>query len=270
MVYLKSEVSEPSDPAPALTRGIEILKLLEGEGALALEAITQKTGWPKSSVSRIMQSLVYVGVVRRDASTLEYLATYRLIPFASSETDLRQYCSDELLHLARTCEQTAELYVLEDERIVMLDRCEPENQELCVRARIGTTRDLNDAEALTLTAMAFSIEEGKWPTGPLWYWESGKKKKITGRKLVGALHQIRDSLEAKDFEFNPNGVRRYVAPIFDAEMKMVAMLAVAQVYRPDAEEVSEKIMNAVRDSAEALTGGLSGPAILNEEDHYQL
>lgn len=66
---------ESNDPAPALGRGLRLLRLLDG-GAWRLEDLVRATALPRSSLARILDSLAANGCVRRDG--FRWQATARL------------------------------------------------------------------------------------------------------------------------------------------------------------------------------------------------
>jgi DNA-binding IclR family transcriptional regulator len=71
------------DATPALTRGIALLRLLENGEALSLEAVARQTGWPKSSLSRLLATLAELGLVARDSGHRTHRALMRLVPLAA-------------------------------------------------------------------------------------------------------------------------------------------------------------------------------------------
>ena len=76
-----------ADPAPALGRGIAILRHLEQEGSCSLEQLARHFRWPKASLLRLTESLRQAGVVVRDPLTKRYRALVQLVgPLASEPT----------------------------------------------------------------------------------------------------------------------------------------------------------------------------------------
>lgn len=77
-----------ADPAPALGRGIAILRHLEREGSCSLEQLARHFRWPKASLLRLTESLRQAGVVVRDPLSKRYRALVQLVgqPMAQSSS----------------------------------------------------------------------------------------------------------------------------------------------------------------------------------------
>jgi hypothetical protein len=85
-----------TDPAPALGRGIAILRHLEQQGSCSLEQLARHFRWPKASLLRLTESLRQAGVVVRDPLSKRYRALVHLVGQPTSESD----------HLPQSAERT--------------------------------------------------------------------------------------------------------------------------------------------------------------------
>src|SRR4051812_28853893 len=74
---------EDGDPAPALGRGLHILRLLDGRPGSTLEDLVRATAWPRSSLARLLASLERNGAVSR-ADGRGWRATALLAPTADA------------------------------------------------------------------------------------------------------------------------------------------------------------------------------------------
>lgn len=249
MVFWSEDKPVDLDPAPALTRGLELLQLLEEKGPSSLEHLTNETGWPKSSVSRLLTSLSYSGVVERHPTSKRFSATFRLVPITPGESDLRKVCSEELYHLAKASEMTAELHVFDGEYIVLADRCEPPEALSSARLQIGSTRDLSEFEATVQIVIAYALEKDKWPKASLRICQDGAESFITPDQISDVIRDVRGCRVAMDFGFNPYGVRRIASPLFSAGESFVGIVALAQVQTPRANELGPQLADMVHDSA---------------------
>lgn len=72
------------DPAPALGRGIAILRHLELNGSCSLEQLARHFRWPKASLLRLTESLRRAGVVLRDPATKRYHSLVQLVAVAAT------------------------------------------------------------------------------------------------------------------------------------------------------------------------------------------
>jgi DNA-binding IclR family transcriptional regulator len=72
------------DPAPALGRGIAILRHLDEQGSCSLEQLARHFHWPKASLLRLTESLRRAGVVQRDTTTKRYRSLVQLVTVAAA------------------------------------------------------------------------------------------------------------------------------------------------------------------------------------------
>ncbi|MEM9444894.1 MAG: helix-turn-helix domain-containing protein [Verrucomicrobiota bacterium] len=256
MVFIK-DPEEVHDPAPALTRGLDILQILEEEGPASLEFLSQHTGWPKSSIARLLQSLENYGAIVRDSFTKLYTTQLRLIPSSPEETLLRDLCRTELQELSEAIDLTVELYAYQDSRIILKEIIEPEAPALRLTLKVGDSHDLLQYGALSLQVLSFILPEEAWPQDNLWYYQQGKKKKVTGRKLVESINATRHDRVAYDEEFNEFGIRRFTAPIFSHDQSLTAILSIAQTWTPLADKDIHHLAQAAQNSASRLSDSFS-------------
>jgi IclR family transcriptional regulator, KDG regulon repressor len=114
---------------PAVEKALDILALLRKEGReLNLAEISKATGSHKSSVQRLMTTLSHHGFVTRDEMTKRYslgitLAEYGRV--ALNNLDIRQLAKPFLQALVEYSGETAVLAILNDTKMVMVDKREP-------------------------------------------------------------------------------------------------------------------------------------------------
>ncbi|MBD3244134.1 MAG: helix-turn-helix domain-containing protein [Chitinivibrionales bacterium] len=217
--------------APALIRGIHILRLLETEPPLTLEAVASKTGIPKASALRLLQTLCDLQLVERDQSRKTYAPLARLVPVAGS-ADKRKRVQDVLLRLAKESEHTAEWYVPAEQGMVLVQRREPHMQQVHVVARIGFVRPWHgELDAVACVAWAHAGKRADAADGFWVYDRNGNRATLTTRQVDSLLVQARKDGCASDEHYNTNGVRRVAAAVLhDGELSGV--LALAGSYRP--------------------------------------
>lgn len=230
-----SPKSTEDSAAPALSRGLALLKLLNQKGSLSLEEATAEARWPKSSVARLLDVLEKEGLLFRDPQTRRYTAIYELARKESIENLLRQLAPASLQTLANQTHQTAELHLVDcDESgspgLIILDQFEPADAVVHVRARIGNRRDLTELDATTQVLQAF--KDVPLSTRGRWVWRQGKKTKMTAQEQQHLIHQARKNNLGLDVGINTHGVYRYAVPICDAHQHLRAVLVLAQLCTP--------------------------------------
>lgn len=240
----------PKDPAPALSRGLELIELLSVEGQASLEQLAKAAGWPKSSILRYLQALAGAGVVRQDerSKAWQLLKVLRSLP--AEESDRFGSYRRRLAGLAGETGHCAELYSVSGRSIELIDRADPDVGEVSLNARIGFVRDLGELEATVLIYSAFS----DFPVSGMrfWRWQGGEKVAVSARERDRAIAQARRTRHARDFEFNSNGIRRYAAPVL-RNGHLVGILAIAQRQTPRANAEEPTIRSALQT--------ISGPSV---------
>ncbi|MEM1211040.1 MAG: helix-turn-helix domain-containing protein [Planctomycetota bacterium] len=221
------------DPAPALTRGLSLLRRLGEGGAKTLEELARESGWPKTSVLRCLQSLERMGAVRRDPMDRRFSAVVRLMRAdeASARAALVERYAGELRRLAEGSGQTAELHAWDGAVLTLIDRREAASAEVTAIARVGFRRDLLELDALTQCVMGWA----GWRPGKgqrQWAWDRGVMQWLTRRAVDGVVEGVLQRGGAIDLGINPHGVRRYARPLLYEGGALEGVLAVAQVCGP--------------------------------------
>ncbi|WP_432798199.1 helix-turn-helix domain-containing protein [Poriferisphaera sp. WC338] len=229
------------DPAPALTRGLVVLRLLGHEGSMTLAEVATKTGWPKSSLMRLLQSLTASGVVDRDGLTRRYHAVVRLIPTRSEVEELRRAASGRMTPLSEAIGHTVELHHFDGYQLEMIDRCEPRELEVSARARIGFKRDLREVDALTQIVKAYGSPSVEWPTDGYWAWQDGDKQQVDTISITNMTQTVHRTQIGIDLGYNYGGVMRIATPVLGANGKLVGVLAVALVHHPHKQKKIDRI-----------------------------
>ncbi len=245
------------DPAPALTRGLAILAALTSKGASTLEALVSETGFPKTSVLRLLSALCDCGAVERDELTKRYSAKISLTQRVETGMTLIHRAREVMSGLSQQFGHTCELYRKLAGGLTMIERVEPDTVTVTATARIGHYRDLTEIESLDLVYRSWADDAQQAPRKQLWQWdEHCKAQPIKINKLNQLVRQTTSQGYAFDLTINPNGVRRYSVPIFDQHdsQTLWGILTMAQVVHPANPQPNTQIINALTDAGEILSG----------------
>lgn len=223
--------------APALTRGLALLRDLAAEGASSLEQISRRCGWPKSSCLRLLAALEAAGCVTREAQSKRYAALVQLQPIAGGTVAIATLLQD----LAQATGCTAECWRWRHDRLHLDERRVPEGTEVAVRAKIGFARGLGEAEAVTQIAFAHLVPRRAWPRAIHVASPAGGDVPIRRAELDRLLTGVRDGGVAIDCAPNANGVRRYAQLHPGGE----AIIALAQACGPRATEADPALVTAL-------------------------
>ncbi len=131
----------------ALARGIAVFETLAeaDEHGLGPSAIAETAGIDKATATRILHTLMDTGYVQQDETTRRYRLTGKIVRLAQgvrSQFDLRTMARPYLRRLNEKLNETVHLGVMEDLRIVYLDKLESTNSIQLVSA-VGQTMPLH-------------------------------------------------------------------------------------------------------------------------------
>ena len=110
----------------ALGKGLRVLEALaNGKGPMRLSHLAADLDMQKSSVHRVLQTLVEAGYVTREAGTDRYLATLKIWEMGSAIVDvlpIKRLAAPVLFDLHRRTGETVSLSVLDGDDVVYLDK----------------------------------------------------------------------------------------------------------------------------------------------------
>jgi DNA-binding IclR family transcriptional regulator len=163
-------MSSSDEPAVTrtLARGLDVLEALANadEGGLGPSAVGQQVGLDKATVTRLLRTLIELGYVTQDEATRRYHLTGRILWLAHRATihlDLRTVVRPHLLALRDELGETVHLGVMEDLRVVYVDKIEADHSLQLVSA-IGQTMPLHSTSLgkAMLAALPDEEREGKY------------------------------------------------------------------------------------------------------------
>jgi DNA-binding IclR family transcriptional regulator len=219
---------------PGLIRGIELLQILTDHEAGSLEDMVRWSGYPRTSVHRLLSTLVALNIIEKSSVTRKYHPLKSLRPL-SEETrlDFENLLAEQMEALGCKTGLTVEWYVETKEGAVLARRFQTPDLQVHVVARPGFLRTWKgelDAVAQVLRAFA--------PNGPnqwsgMWtYEEDGRKRPLKATDARRITQQTASNGIGVDPHFNSNGIRRIAAPVL-SDHRLEGILALAMHYTPD-------------------------------------
>lgn len=253
----RSANADPTDPTPALTRGLDLLQRLGRDGPQLLERLAAVAALPKSSTLRLLTGLERLALVARDPVTRRWHARVALVARRDDEAEaarLRQVLSD----LARASGHAAEAWAWDGAQVTLIDRADPEDRAEAVRARIGFARPAVELDAVMLAIFAHL------PNGPAWL--PRHTQSIDRRQVQVARTAVQPQLDAArqhgvvaDPGTNEYGVRRFAAPWTIAGGGLRGAIALAQGGGLPIGGEDDRLLALVRDGAARLGPGRMRP-----------
>lgn len=131
----------------ALSRGLRVLEALAGsvEPALGPSAVARAVGLDKATVIRLLRTLAEAGYVAPEEKTGRYRVTGKILWLAhgvNARLDLRSVARPHLVALRDMLGETVHLGVMEDLRVVYVEKLEAANSVQLVSA-VGQTMPLH-------------------------------------------------------------------------------------------------------------------------------
>ncbi|MBI3943937.1 MAG: IclR family transcriptional regulator [Chloroflexi bacterium] len=126
----RSDNSSDNQLVRTLARGLRILDVLKDRGTSTLTEIATELAIDKSTVYRLLNTLVELGFVDRDADSQKYRLSVKLIEHGrrvATDLELRRVALPYLERLRETCGETVSLTMLRDDRVVWVEVLEGRN-----------------------------------------------------------------------------------------------------------------------------------------------
>ncbi|TDE69517.1 IclR family transcriptional regulator, partial [Streptococcus vicugnae] len=125
-------------------KAADILDTLAKQGGKSLQQLSSETEITTSNLSKILETLMYIGYVIRDADKLYYLGS-KFLEYQTQNIEAQRLLAISrpcLEKLQKTVDETVHLSVLENNKVVYIDKLEPSNKALYMSSRVGLSRDL--------------------------------------------------------------------------------------------------------------------------------
>ncbi|RUV68578.1 IclR family transcriptional regulator [Mesorhizobium sp. M5C.F.Cr.IN.023.01.1.1] len=129
-------------PVRALSRGLSVIEMMaRASVSLGPSVIAEATGLDRATTSRLLQTLIDDGYVRR-TSHGNYSLTSKLLELSSSSgiaLGLREIARPFMRELRDMNDETVHLGILESDRIVYIEKLEPTHQRVALITSVGQT-----------------------------------------------------------------------------------------------------------------------------------
>jgi DNA-binding IclR family transcriptional regulator len=214
---------------PAVDRASRIMLMLSTDArGMTLAEIASATGWHKSSIHKIVITLIRHGFLERNESTKRYMLGIELVRCGQSVlNNLHSNNSAKLFlqELADYSKETATLAILRGTKMVIVDVVESPG-ELRVSPPIGTM-DSVTAKSNGKAVLAFLPEDQvdeiiKKEGLPANTWNSITKEKLYRSELFS----VREQGYAVDSEEFQDGISAVSAPVFNSEGHALGTLSI--------------------------------------------
>lgn len=214
----------------SVERTLTILEVLSDyDNGIGITEISEKVDLHKSTVYRLLFTLINKGYVEQDEETSKYKITFKLFELGSKKVeklDLLNCSKPYTKALMESVNEVVHLVIREDAEIIYIDKVEA-NNTISMSSRIGKRIPMY-CTATGKAILAFLPEDEV-----LKVWNNSKIIKLTENTNTDfilfkkELETIREKGYAIDDEENEMGVRCVGAPIFNINGEIISALSVS-------------------------------------------
>lgn len=207
---------EEKNPIQVSERIFQTIETLAQTGPIGLLALSKELSLNKSTLHRILNSLICLGYVQQDAETSKYSLSFKLCDLANQllgRIDAVELAKPSLKRLAAQTGETVHLVQLDGIHAVYIDKVESYANSVRLVSKVGKRIPLYCSGVGK--ALLSAMEEGKVSE----IWENSQILPLTEHTiteyaaLLGQLQQVRKLGYALDLEENEVGVRCIAAGI---------------------------------------------------------
>lgn len=129
-----AEEKETKNPVQSAERIFLVMEMLADNGEMGLMEISAALGLHKSTVHRLLMSLIYMGYAKQDETSQKYMLSYKIVSLAGKlldRMDIMQVAKPYLERLSDLSGEAVHLVAREDNNILYIYKIE---------AKVGTIR----------------------------------------------------------------------------------------------------------------------------------
>lgn len=212
-----AEEKETKNPVQSAERIFQVMEVLADNGEMGLMELSATLGLHKSTVHRLLMSLIYMGYAKQDETTQKYMLSYKVVNMASKvldRTDVLQVAKPYMERLSALSGETVHLVQREENNILYIYKIE---------AKVGTIRMVSHVGMIhpmycsgVGKAIMATLPEGEvqkiWNESII---EKKTDKTITDyARMQEILAEVRENGYALDDEENEKGVRCIAACLY--------------------------------------------------------
>lgn len=243
----------------SVERSLDILELLsENIQGMGLTEISIKIDLHKSTVHRLLGTLIHKGFVSQDIESNKYMITTKLFELGVvkiAENDILKASKPYTKALMESLNEVVHLVIQDKADIIYIDKIEA-NNTIRMSSTIGRRRPLY-CTSVGKAMMAFMNDEEVKEI-----WDNSNIEKLTENtitdfnKLLQELRRVKENGYAEDDEENEVGVRCIGAPIFNHFGKVEGAISISGPAIRVTKDRVESIANEVKKYAKLISKDL--------------
>ncbi|MBQ8278995.1 MAG: IclR family transcriptional regulator [Roseburia sp.] len=211
-----AEGKEGKNPVQSAERIFQVLEMLADNGEMGLMELSVALGLHKSTVHRLLTSLIYMGYAKQDEATQKYKLTYKLVNMSGKileRMDILQIAKPYMERLSDISGETVHLVQRDGSDILYIYKIEAKVGTIRMVSRVGMIHPMycsGVGKAIMATLPEKEVKK---------IWEESVIEKKTDKTIVTyedmlkTLEEIRKNGFALDDEENEEGVRCIAASL---------------------------------------------------------
>ena len=249
----------PNYPIKVLTKTFAVLEtLLENKSPMSMSEISEKLNFYPSTVHRILDTLKYGGYVEQNPNNQKYQLGLKLIELGMAkinQIDLVKEAGPFLKELAKNCNETVHLAILEDINVLYLAK-EESSQTIRMISYVGKRAPLHCTGLGKVLLANLPLQDRDKIIDRIELSRLTKNTITDKVKLCEELDMIKEKGFALDEEENENDVRCIAAPIRDYKGKVIAAISVSspayRLNKTKQDYIKEALINASQDISSCI------------------
>lgn len=234
---------ENKNPIQVADRLFQTLEALAESGPTGLMELSSKLSLNKSTVHRILNSLIYMGYVKQNPETTKYSLTFKIWELANqllTQNDIVDIARPHLKELVSKCGETVHLVQVDGRKAVYIDKVESYTNSVRLVSKVGKSIPLY------CSGVGKALLAEMDPDDAREIWDNSDIQELTPHTITDFsemqkhLKQVHTQGYAIDDEENELGVRCIAACIKDYKGKPKYAFSIsAPVNRMSDERIAE-------------------------------
>ena len=256
-----AEEKVTKNPVQSAERIFQVAEMLAEHGEMGLMEISAALGLHKSTVHRLLMSLVYMGYAKQDAETQKYMLSYKIVSMAGKildRMDILKVAKPYMERLSDLSGETVHLVQREENNILYIYKIEAKVGTIRMVSHVGMVHPMycsGVGKAIMATLPEKEVKQ-IWNESII---EKKTEHTITDyEEMKRVLAEVRESGYALDDEENEQGVRCIAASLRDYhnEVRYAFSISgpVSRMTRERVEELSVDVKKVQEELSRELGG----------------
>lgn len=256
-----AEEKVTKNPVQSAERIFQVVEMLAEHGEMGLMEISAALGLHKSTVHRLLMSLVYMGYAKQDAETQKYMLSYKIVSMAGKildRMDILKVAKPYMERLSDLSGETVHLVQREGNNILYIYKIEAKVGTIRMVSHVGMVHPMycsGVGKAIMATLPEKEVKQ-IWNESII---EKKTEHTITDyEEMKRVLAEVRECGYALDDEENEQGVRCIAASLRDYhnEVRYAFSISgpVSRMTRERVEELSVDVKKVQEELSRELGG----------------